>query len=376
VREEAAGKEGVPLGVKDLIDTAGLRTTYGSIIYDDHVPERSAECVRRLERAGYVVVGKTNLHEFAYGVTSENPHFGPVRNPLDPSRVAGGSSGGSAAALAAGMCDAALGTDSGGSIRIPAACCGVVGLKTTHGLVPMDGVFPLAPSFDTVGPMARNSPDCAAAFAVLAETAVAPGADLASLRIGVAESFFDEACSPGIDATVRAALARLPQSEPIEFPGPDAFWWEALFLAEAAASHLATFPSRASDYGRDLARRLDEGRRISAVEYLASRQKLVEYRLAAALALEGFDLLATPTLPCVAPPLGTKRVETDGHDWAVRDLLTRYTRPFNSLGWPALALPCGEAEHGLPASLQLVGRPGDDALVLAAGAAVQELLAG
>ncbi|MGH2995743.1 MAG: amidase [Gaiellaceae bacterium] len=375
MREEAAGKEGIPLAVKDLIDTAGLKTTYGSVIYRDHVAERSAECVLRLERAGYVVVGKTNLHEFAYGISSENPHFGPVRNPLDTKRIAGGSSGGSAAALASGMCDAALGTDTGGSIRIPAACCGVVGLKTTHGLLSMDGIFPLAPSFDTVGPMARTVSDCAATFAVLAETAVPAGADLGALRIGVAESFF-EACSPGVEEAVRSALARLPRAETAEFPGPDSFRYEAMFYAEASVSHAATFPARAADYGRDVARRLDEGRRVSAVEYLVSREKLVEYRLACALALEGCDLLATPTLPSVAPMLGTTTIEAGGREWGARDFLTRYTRPFNSLGWPALALPCGTAENGLPASLQLVGRPGDDALVLAAGSAVEELLSG
>lgn len=374
MRQEAAGEEGIPLAVKDLIDTAGLRTTYGSSIYADHVPERSAECVVRMERAGYVVVGKTNLHEFAYGISSENPHFGPVRNPLDPTRIAGGSSGGSAAALAGGMCDAALGSDSGGSIRIPAACCGVVGLKPTYGLVPIEGVFPLAPSFDTVGPMARTVAECGAAFAVLAETAVPAGANLGELRIGVAEAFFD-AASPGVEEAVRSALARLPRAEAADFPGPDAFRYEAIFYSEASFSHLATFPARASDYGRDVAGRLDEGRRVSAVEYLASRGKLVEYRLACALALEGFDLLVVPTLPCVAPPLGTTRIEGGGREWGPRDFLTRYTRPFNSLGWPALALPCGTAEDGLPASLQLVGRPGDDALVLAAGTAVEELLA-
>src|SRR4051794_40227038 len=149
-------REGVRLAVKDLFDTAGIRTTYGSILFDDHVPTTTAEAVRRLEDAGYATVGKSNLHEFAYGTTSENPHYGTVPNPLAPGRIAGGSSGGSAAALAAGLVDAALGTDTGGSIRIPAACCAVAGFKPSFGLVPVDGVFPLAPSYDHVGPMARD----------------------------------------------------------------------------------------------------------------------------------------------------------------------------------------------------------------------------
>src|SRR6266542_6752943 len=152
--------EGIPLAVKDLFDTAGLTTTYGSAIFTEHVPTRTAEAVSRLEQSGYANVGKTNLHEFAYGTTSENPHFGTVPNPVAPGRIAGGSSGGSAAPLAAGLADAALGTDSGGSIRIPAACCGIVGFKPTYGLVPLDGCFPLASSFDHVGPMARTVADC------------------------------------------------------------------------------------------------------------------------------------------------------------------------------------------------------------------------
>src|SRR5215216_1836030 len=161
--------EGIPLAVKDLFDTAGLRTTYGSIVYADHVPEKSAEAVSKLEAAGYANVGKTNLHEFAYGVTSANPHFGMVPNPAAPGRMAGGSSGGSAAALAAGLADAALGSDSGGSIRIPAACCGVVGFKPSYGLVSLAGCFPLAPSFDTAGPMATSVADCTAMMRALAD---------------------------------------------------------------------------------------------------------------------------------------------------------------------------------------------------------------
>jgi aspartyl-tRNA(Asn)/glutamyl-tRNA(Gln) amidotransferase subunit A len=166
-RPGAVPTHGISLAVKDLFDTAELTTTYGSILFADHVPERSAEAVVRLERAGYLNVGKTNLHEFAYGVTSQNPHFGTVPNPIAPGRTAGGSSGGSAAALAAGLADAALGTDSGGSIRIPAACCGIVGFKPTYGLVPLDGCFPLAPTFDHAGPMARTVAGCTAMLKTL-----------------------------------------------------------------------------------------------------------------------------------------------------------------------------------------------------------------
>ncbi|HZC29162.1 MAG TPA: amidase [Gaiellaceae bacterium] len=190
---------GIRLAVKDLLDTEGVVTTYGSPIFADHVPARTAESVRRLEAAGYIDVGKTNLHEFAYGITSENPHFGTVPNPIAPGRIAGGSSGGSAAALAAGLADAALGTDSGGSIRIPAACCGVVGFKPTHDLVPTDGCFPLAPSFDTVGPMARTVEECEAMLGVLA-TDLAAGDERSASTVACA--WIDEA-DPLVAARLR-----------------------------------------------------------------------------------------------------------------------------------------------------------------------------
>ncbi|HZC13853.1 MAG TPA: amidase, partial [Thermoleophilaceae bacterium] len=201
-RPERIG-EGIPLAVKDLFDTAGLRTTYGSILFAEHVPDRTAEAVARLEAAGYVNVGKTNLHEFAYGITSYNPHFGDVPNPLAPGRTAGGSSAGSGAAVAAGLVDAALGSDSGGSIRIPAACCGIVGFKPSHGLVPLEGCLPLAPTFDHAGPMGRDVEACARML-----EALAPGferAELGSLQeleVGVA---WLERAEPLVRARVQAA---------------------------------------------------------------------------------------------------------------------------------------------------------------------------
>ena len=216
-RPERIG-DGIPLAVKDLFDTAGLRTTYGSILFADNVPERSAEAVVRLEAAGYVNVGKTNLHEFAYGITSHNPHFGEVRNPLARDRMAGGSSAGSGAALAAGLADAALGSDSAGSIRIPAACCGVVGLKPSHGLVPLEGCFPLAPTFDHAGPMARDVEGCARML-----DALSPGlgrAELGSLEeieVGVA---WLELADPLVRARVQAAAELFPRRRPVGFPLP------------------------------------------------------------------------------------------------------------------------------------------------------------
>jgi aspartyl-tRNA(Asn)/glutamyl-tRNA(Gln) amidotransferase subunit A len=350
-----APADGIPLAVKDLLDTADLTTTYGSAVFADHVPARSAESVLRLEAAGYANVGKTNLHEFAYGITSENPHFGTVPNPRAPGRIAGGSSGGSAAALAAGLAEAALGTDSGGSIRIPSACCGTVGLKPTYDLVPTDGCFPLAPSFDHVGPMATTVEGCRAQL-----EALVPGfrsQELASLEeLSVAVAWVDEA-DPLVGERARAAAAHFPRRGEIEWPRPEI---DALFMREVADVHRELYAENGELYGDDLATKIERCLAVSEVEAGLAARARDEYREQCGELLEGFDLLLTPTLPCVAPSTGVG-------DLVLRSTLTRNTLPINALGWPALALPCGAAEDGLPASVQLVGRMGADALVLAAG---------
>jgi aspartyl-tRNA(Asn)/glutamyl-tRNA(Gln) amidotransferase subunit A len=323
------------------------------------VPDRTAEVVRRLEDAGYGIVGKTNLHEFAYGVTSENPHFGTVPNPLAPGRSAGGSSGGSAAALAAGLADAALGTDSGGSIRIPAACCGIVGFKPTFGLVPLDGCFPLAPSFDHAGPMARSVADCTHMLELLAP-GFAPREPVppAEVRLGVA--WLDHA-DPLVRARIEGVAARFPRHETVDLHRPHGV--DPLFQREVADVHRGLFPEHAESYGEDVREKVEECLQVSEAEAEAAARERELYRERCLELLEGFDLLLTPTLAFVAPPVGAITNAT-------RDRLTRFTFPFNTLGWPALALPCGPAEEGLPASAQLVGRPGDDALVLAVGASL------
>ncbi len=350
-----APADGIPLAVKDLLDTAGLTTTYGSAIFAEHVPAASAESVIRLEAAGYANVGKTNLHEFAYGITSENPHFGTVPNPLAPGRIAGGSSGGSAAALAAGLADAALGTDSGGSIRIPSACCGTVGFKPTYDLVPTAGCFPLAPSFDHVGPMARDVAGC-----VRQLRALAPGFEPAALEsleeVAIAVAWIDEA-EPLVAARVRDAAARFPRARDVDWPRPQI---DALFMREVADVHRELYTENAELYGDELATKVERCLAVSEAEASLAARAREEYADRCAELLDGFDLLLTPTLSCVAPPVGIG-------DLALRGTLVRNTLPFNTLGWPALAVPCGAADDGLPASVQLVGRPGADALVLAAG---------
>lgn len=362
-RPDPIPTDGISLAVKDLFDTAGLTTTYGSILFADHVPDRTAEAVARLERAGYANVGKTNLHEFAYGVTSQNAHFGTVPNPIAPGRIAGGSSGGSAAALAAGLADAALGTDSGGSIRIPAACCGIVGFKPSYGLVPLDGCYPLAPTFDHAGPMARSVAECARMMEALAdEFAPADAPPLGDLRVGVA---WLERCDPLVRGQVERAVAVLPGARTIEFPTADGT--SPLFMREVADVHRDLFAENAESYGPNVRRKIELCLAVTDAEAQEAAGRREAYREAAGRAFDGLDLLVVPTLAFVAPPLP----EDESH---VRERILQFTYPFDVLGWPALALPAGPAEDGLPASLQLVGRRSDDALVLAVGAALEASL--
>ena len=355
-------RAGIRLAVKDLLDTAGLRTTYGSAVFAEHMPSTTAESVRLAEAGGYANVGKTNLHEFAYGTTSENPHFGTVPNPVAPGRIAGGSSGGSAAALAASLADAALGTDSGGSIRIPAACCGVVGFKPTYELVSTVGCFPLAPSFDHVGPMARTVEECVALL-----EAIAPdfsSAELGSLEELVVGTAWTDEADPLVEQRVREAAGHFPRSRSLEWPKPEI---GALFMHEVADVHRELYAENGELYGEEIAVKIERCLAVSDAEAERAEQARAEYRELCLELFDGLDLLLTPTLQCVAPATGIG-------DLALRERLIANTLPFNTLGWPALALPCGPAEDGLPASVQLVGKPGADALVLAAGSRLASLI--
>jgi Asp-tRNA(Asn)/Glu-tRNA(Gln) amidotransferase A subunit family amidase len=351
---------GIRLAVKDLFDTAGLETTYGSAIFAGHVPRATATAVRLLEENGYANVGKANLHEFAYGTTSENPHFGDVPNPRFPGRVAGGSSGGSAAAVAAGLADAALGTDSAGSIRIPAACCGVVGHKPTHGLVTLDGCWPLAASFDTAGPIAGDVETCGRMLQVLApELEPVELQSLEQLEAGVA---WTELADPLVRERVEEAAARFPRRRAVELPLVPAETY-AVFMREVADVHRELYAENAELYGEDVRLKLEKCFAVRDADVERAERLRETYRDQVEAALDGLELLLTPTLPIVPPPL--RRGAGPG-DLDVREALIRFTYPFSALGWPALALPCGTAEDGLPASLQIAGRAGADGLVLAA----------
>jgi aspartyl-tRNA(Asn)/glutamyl-tRNA(Gln) amidotransferase subunit A len=354
---------GEPVAVKDLLDTAALLTTYGSALFADHMPAVSAEAVQRLEAAGYGVAGKTNLHEFAYGISSQNPHYGTVPNPAAPGRLAGGSSGGSGAAIAAADVELALGTDSAGSIRIPAAWCGVVGLKPTHGLVSVDGCFPLAPSFDVVGPMASSAAGCERLLGAL--TAGFEPVELESLeKLDVGIAWLDRA-EPLMRERVAEAAALFPRSHDVDFPLAPAN--RADFMREAADVHRALFPGNEDLYGENVRDKVERCLRVRDSEAAAAERERAEFRERFAEAFGELDLLVTPTVPFVAPPADVEELE-------IRAAATSLTYPFSSLGWPALALPCGRAENGLPASVQLAAPQGEDALVLAAARLLEAAL--
>lgn len=363
-RPDATGA-GEPVAVKDLLDTAGLTTTYGSALFADHVPAASADAVRLIEAGGFSVAGKTNLHEFAYGISSQNPHYGTVPNPIAPGRLAGGSSGGSAAAIAAGDVELALGSDSAGSIRIPAAWCGVVGFKPTHGLVSVEGCFPLAPSYDVVGPMASSVEGCERLLGVLA-----PGFEpvelesLEELEVGIA--WLDRA-DPLVRERVGEAASLFPRRRELDLPLAPAN--RADFMREAADVHRALFPGNEELYGDNVRGKIERCLRVTDTEAAAAERERAEYRERFLEAVGGLDLVVTSTVLLVAPP-------ADADELALRLPATDHTHPFSSLGWPALALPCGPAEDGLPASIQLAAPRGEDARVLAAGRLLESLQRG
>ncbi len=347
---------GVPLLVKDLIDTAGVRTTYASAIHRDRVPERTAPSVAALEAEGAIVVAKANCDEFAWGVAGQNRHYGDMVNPRNPGHIAGGSSGGNAAALAAGLVPLALGTDTGGSVRLPAGACGVVGLKPPLGVIAMEGIHPLAPSFDTVGPMARTVADCALAYSVLAGTPV-PAPRVAGLRVGVLTHPPDvtgAAARGERDARADVVAERLRDADAIvtetRLPVPDADTWP-VFYAEAAAAHAETFPSRSSEYGATVRAKLEQASRVGSDELRSARAALTAWRARAAAELE-VDLIASPTLGLAdLPPAGVDELQ-------IRLPFSTYTRVFSYLGWPAIAI----------GDLQLAGR--DVGMVIAAALAL------
>ena len=369
---------GVPVGLKDLIYTRGVRTTMGSALFEDFVPDRDATVVAKLEEAGAVLLGKTNTHELAYGPTGDRSRFGPTRNPHDETRIPGGSSGGSAAAVAADLLYASLGSDTGGSVRIPAALCGVVGVKPTFGLVSKRGVFPLSWTLDHVGPLTRTVEDNALVLAALAGhdpkdpySADRPPEDFArDLRrgvregvIGVPNGFYFEHVEGEVEERVREAIkvfrslgARVRE---VEIP----HLWETLeaqrltLAADAYAVHEERLRSEPERFDAEVRERLLEGERLKAYRYANAQQRKIEAKDEFGRALEGVDVLLTPTVPIAATPLEERKVEIGDYREAVRSAVTRLTGPTNMTGFPSLSVPCGFTASGLPVGLQLIGRP-------------------
>ncbi len=380
---------GVPVAVKDNIPTAGLRTTAGSRILDAWVPDADAPVVERLRSCGAVVIGKTNLHEFAYGGTSENEHFGPVRNPWDPDRVAGGSSGGSAAAVAAGLTAAAVGTDTAGSVRIPASHCGIVGFKPTGGRVDTAGLIPLGWSLDHVGAITRTVWDAELLQNAMKGTprspapSSVPGASepprVEGLRVGVPRGYAFDGVDPGIAEVVGSALAVLTSLgvtvEEVDVPELELSTaaMYVIIAREASAYHSRWWPERAEDYGADVRGKLEAAMQLADDDYAQARRVRAQIAGALAAALDEVDAIVTPTTPLTPQRVGQREVSFGGRQRPATGggVFTRLTAPFNLSGGPAISVPCGLTPGGMPAGLQVASAPGRDELVVRLAAAYE-----
>jgi aspartyl-tRNA(Asn)/glutamyl-tRNA(Gln) amidotransferase subunit A len=386
-RDLAAGLDrgplqGVPISIKDLFDVKGTPTTAASRVRDGHTAQRDAAVILRLRAAGAVLIGKTNLHEFAFGTTNEESAFGPVRNPHDPTRSAGGSSGGSAASLAAGMALATLGTDTGGSIRIPAAACGTVGLKPTYGELSTDGVVPLSLTLDHVGPLTTTITDAWYVYHALhggnlPKMLVEHG--VRDLRLALPRKYFCDLLDDGVRGSFESAVeqlrlsgARIDQTE-IRHTDVIAAAYLHIVFGDAAAYHATTLESMPERYTQGVRLRLEMARYVLAEDYVRALEAREWLRKEVDLALRGYDALILPTLPIPAPPLGATTVRVGSTDEPVRNVMLRLTQLFNMTGHPAISLPCGKA-NGLPWGLQLVGTRMQTDSLLSVAKAVERVI--
>jgi aspartyl-tRNA(Asn)/glutamyl-tRNA(Gln) amidotransferase subunit A len=382
-RRDRGPLHGIPISLKDNLYTEDFRTTGGSRILRDFQPLHDAAVVTSLKKAGAVLLGKTNLHEFAYGVTSNNPHFGPVRNPWDLDRIPGGSSGGSAAALAAGLCYGSIGTDTGGSIRIPASLCGVVGIKPGLGRVSTEGAIPLSTTLDFVGPLARTVADAALLFGAIAtigknerrpRVSRVPSPRARRPRIGIPKHFFLEIVSPEVQQafdlsleTLKKLGARLkdvtlPYLQKSEKAGNEIAWVEATLYHQQAG----WYPRRAAEYGEDVRSRMEMGEKVTAVDYLKALELREKFIAGFHLALleNEVDVIVAPTTPITAPRLDEEKISIGGVEHNTRALLLRNNRPANLGGFPAISIPCGLMRKGLPVGLQFMAGVTDEPLLL------------
>jgi aspartyl-tRNA(Asn)/glutamyl-tRNA(Gln) amidotransferase subunit A len=359
---------GIPIGLKDLLDTAGVRTTAASNQFRERVPAEDAALARQLKAAGAVMVGKLNLHEFAFGVSGIVSAFGPAKNPWNVERITGGSSSGSAAAVAAGMCVAAIGTDTAGSVRCPAALCGIVGHRPSAGVLSAEGIIPLARSFDTAGPMTRTVRDAAILLQALAEPSAEVSLDesVSALKIGVARKGFFDDLQADVESCIEEALAVLAKlvaevrEVQLEVAGH-----RTIFNAEIYEYHEPMVTKVTQLYDPHTLARIRKCAGISATDYIRARRELEAQRYRSASQLEKVDVVITPTTPVTAPPIS--KLEALGEP-ELRDFETRYllrnTAPFSVLYWPSVSVPCGFTGEGLPVGMQISGRPGEDVTVL------------
>jgi len=393
-RRDRGPLHGIPISLKDNIYTKGIRTTAGSKILKDFVPLHDAEVWAKLQEAGAILVGKANLHEFAYGVTTNNPHYGPTRNPWDLNRIPGGSSGGSAAAVAAGLCYGSIGTDTGGSIRIPSSLCGVVGVKPGVGRVSVEGVVPLSPRLDFVGPLARTVSDAALLLdpiflrgkkePSLLLSRKSPARSLRKIRLGLPKDLFFDVVSDDVYMVFHEAVKELqkeaatvkgisiPLLSETEEAGNHIAWPEATHYHQQAG----WFPAHSAEYGEDVWTRLDVGTRISATAYLKAletRDKFIQ-QFHVTMADAGVDAIVAPTTPIAAPLLGEENTRIGKENYPTRALLLRLNRPANLAGIPAISIPCGFTSAGLPVGLQLIAAITDEPLLLRIAQVAQALM--
>ena len=385
--------DGIPIAVKDLIYIEGVRCTAGSKILSQNVASYDSPVAARLKMAGAVLVGTTNMHEFAAGITGENPHFGAVRNPWDEERISGGSSSGSAAAVSAALAACAIGTDTGGSVRTPAGLCGVIGLKPTYGRVSRLGVVPLATSFDTVGTLTSRSWDAAALLSVLAGhdaedlTTVAAGVpdyvaglegSEEGLKVGVPRKYFHEDIDSGVEEVFSKFLEKLSRAgntvSEVELDGVEKVndCWRTIRMAEATAFHIKWLNSVPEFYGEDVRASLEQGRNVSAVDYVNAQNLRPVLMQSFSASMKDVDAVAVPSTATTAPKLGEKTVEVNGKRVDVRSALIRMTLPFNVVGFPSVSLP-GGLSRGLPVGVQLVAQPFEEAKLLRLVASVEKL---
>jgi len=376
---------GIPLAVKDLVETAGVRTTAASAVLQDYVPEHDAYVVQRLRSAGAVLLGKLNLHEFAYGGSSMISHFGAVRNPWNTAHITGGSSSGSASAVAAGLCYGAIGTDTAGSIRLPAACCGITGLKPTYGLVSARGVIALSWSYDHVGPMTRTVADTALLLQVIASY---DSQDFycqkfppmhypkeieektVSLRMGIAHDFWkdvDQEVKSAVDAAIQVLRRLTAGPEDISLSTEVD---RTVMRCESFVVHQKYLPQYQEKYHPETLRRIRSGADVTAVQYIENYRDLLRSRRDALKMFDHIDLIVTPTCPILPPPIA--ELEAAPQDLRKKELvMLRNTRPFNGLGLPTISIPCGFSRSGMPIGLQIAGAPGAENKVLALAYAYQ-----